>query len=90
MISKSRYNLVLLENGNIFFLKIWQYYFNFLLYRIRIKKIPKNGFTFLGYTLDIQNKIVVIRAKMLEELFKNSLINKEKAYQGHTNTYKIS
>jgi hypothetical protein len=59
--------------------KIWQYHFNFLLYRIRIKNIPlKNCFTFLGYTLDIQNKIVAIRAKMLEELFRSSLINNKK------------
>jgi len=62
-----------------FFLKIWQYHFHFLFesYGIRIKKIPNNCFTFLGYTSDVQNKIIAIRAKMLEELLRTSLINKE-------------
>ncbi len=62
-----------------FFLKIWQYHFHFLFesYGIHIKKIPSNCFTFLGYTFDVQNKIIVIRAKMLEELPRTSLINKE-------------
>jgi hypothetical protein len=78
MISKSKIQVAIVEKWKKKFLKIWQYHFNFLLYRIHIKKIPKNCFTFLGYTLDIQNKIVAIQAKMLEELFRSSLINKKK------------
>jgi hypothetical protein len=62
-----------------FFLKIWQYHFHFLFqsYGIRIKKIPNNCFTFLGYTFDVQNKIIAIQAKILKELPETSLINKE-------------
>jgi hypothetical protein len=81
MISKSKIQLAIVEKWKKKILKIWQYHFNFVLYRICIKKIPKNCFTLLGYTLDIQNKIVTIRAKMLEELSRSNLINKEKAYQ---------
>jgi hypothetical protein len=42
-----------------------------------IKKIPNNCFTFLGYTFDVQNKIIPIQTKMLEELLEINLINKE-------------
>nr|AND49579.1 putative maturase [Sphagnum cuspidatum] len=67
------------EKLKYLFLKIWQYHFHFLFesYGIRIKKIPNNCFTFLGYTFDVQNKIIAIRAKMLEKLPETSLINKE-------------
>nr|AND48174.1 putative maturase [Flatbergium novo-caledoniae] len=67
------------EKWKYFFFKIWQYHFHFLFesYGIRIKKIPKNCFHFLGYTFDVQNKIIVVRAKMLDELLGTSLINKE-------------
>nr|AND48499.1 putative maturase [Flatbergium sericeum] len=67
------------EKWKYLFLKIWQYHFHFLFesYGIRIKKIPNNCFPFLGYTFDVQNKIIAVRAKMLDELPGTSLINKE-------------
>nr|CFQ34546.1 maturase K [Oedipodium griffithianum] len=69
----------LAENWKFFFFKFWQYYFHFSFkpYRIRIKKISKNCFFFLGYIFGIQTKITMIRTKMLDDLPKTSLVNKE-------------
>jgi hypothetical protein len=72
-----------------FFLKIWQYHSHFLFesYGICTKKITNNFFIFLGYTFDVQNKIIPIQTKMLEELFETSLINKKLCYISWLNQF---
>nr|CFQ34612.1 maturase K [Diphyscium foliosum] len=69
----------LAEKWKFFLFKFWQYYFSYLLgpSKINIKKISKNCFSFLGYLFSIRTKIIVIRTKMLDDLPKINIINKE-------------
>nr|CFQ34574.1 maturase K [Dawsonia sp. B883] len=69
----------LAEKWKFFFFNFFKYYFHFLVkpYRISIKKIEKNCFSFLGYVFSIETKTTMIRIKILNNLFKNNLANKE-------------
>nr|CFQ34597.1 maturase K [Tetrodontium brownianum] len=75
-IKSSKY---LAEKWKFFFWKFWQYYFHFSFepYKIRIKKISKSCFPFLGYIFGIRTKTSIIRTKMLDDLPKSSFANKE-------------
>nr|WGO00101.1 maturase K [Schistostega pennata]CFQ34777.1 maturase K [Schistostega pennata] len=69
----------LAEIWSFFFFKFWYYYFNysFKFSRIKIKKLSKNGFSFLGYLFSIKTKNIVIETKMLYNLKKSYIIKKE-------------
>lgn len=69
----------LAEKWKFFFFKFLKYYLHFLIkpYRISIKKVSKNCFSFLGYIFSIETKTIMIRTKMLNDLFKNNLANKK-------------
>lgn len=69
----------LAENWSFFFFKFWYYYFYYSLkpFRINIKKISKNCFSFLGYLFGIQTKNIVVETKMLYNLKKSYSIKKE-------------
>nr|QWW92535.1 maturase K [Amphidium sp. 49156] len=69
----------LTEIWSFFFFKFWYYYFDysFKSFRINIKILSKNCFSFLGYLFSIQTKNIVIKTKMLYNLKKNYIIKKE-------------
>nr|AMD62012.1 maturase K [Tetraplodon fuegianus] len=69
----------LAEKLSFFFFKFWYYYFHYLFksYRISIEKISKSYFSFLGYFFSIQIKKVLIETKMLRDLKKIHIIQKE-------------
>ena len=69
----------LTEKWKFFFFKFWQYHFHFFFkqYRIRIKKTFKTDFSFLGYIFGIQTRITRVQTKMLNDLPKTNLVNKE-------------
>nr|YP_009193410.1 maturase [Takakia lepidozioides] len=69
----------LAEKWKIYFFKIWQYRFHFLFEsrRIRIKRLSKNCFPFLGYTFGVRKKITMVQTKMLEDLPITSFVNKQ-------------
>ena len=69
----------LAEIWNLFFFQLWYYYFfySFKTFRINIKKLSKNSFSFLGYLFSMQTKNILVKTKMLHNLKKNSIIKKE-------------
>nr|BCX55365.1 maturase K [Scopelophila cataractae] len=69
----------LAEILSLFFFKFWYYYFNysFKVSRIRIKKLSKNCFSFLGYLFSIQTKNIIVEIKMLHNLKKSYIVKKE-------------
>nr|CFQ34632.1 maturase K [Timmia megapolitana subsp. bavarica] len=69
----------LAEKWNFFFYKFWYYYFHYLLKpsRIKIKKIYKNCFSFLGYLFGIQKRSLIIETKTLYYLKKKYIIKQE-------------
>nr|CFQ34800.1 maturase K [Timmiella sp. B968] len=69
----------LAEKWSFFFFKFWYYYFHYLFkpFRLKIKKISKNCFSFLGYLFGIQTKSIVIESKMLHNLKKRYIKKKE-------------
>nr|WGO00053.1 maturase K [Blindia acuta]CFQ34746.1 maturase K [Blindia acuta] len=69
----------LTENWSFFFFKFWYYYFyySFKPFRIKIKKLSKNCFSFLGYFFSIQTKNILVNTKMLHNLKKNYIIKNE-------------
>lgn len=64
---------------SFFFFKFWYYYFNYSFspFKINIKKLSKNYFSFLGYLFGIQTKNIVVETKMLYNLKKSYIITKE-------------
>nr|BBN66385.1 maturase K [Austrocedrus chilensis] len=54
----------------------WQYYFHlwFQPYRIRGLELSKTSFSFLGFFLHVKMRLLVVRAKMLDDLFITDLI----------------
>nr|CDK13026.1 maturase K [Bucklandiella depressa] len=71
----------LTENLSFFFSKFWYYYFyySFNPFKIKTKKLSKNGFSFLGYLFSIQTKNILVEIKRLSNL-KKSYILKKKLY----------
>nr|WGO00099.1 maturase K [Saelania glaucescens] len=69
----------LTENLSFFFFKFWYYYFSYSFkpFRIKIKKLSKTCFSFLGYLFSIQTKNILVSTKMLQNLKKNYIIKKE-------------
>lgn len=69
----------LAEIWSFFFFQLWYYYFSysFTPFRINIKKLSKNCFSFLGYLFSIQTKDIIVKTKMLHHLRKNYIIKKE-------------
>nr|QYB21073.1 maturase K [Austrotaxus spicata] len=57
----------------------WKYYFHLWSqpYRVCIRELSKNYFSFLGYFLSFQMKTFVVRTKMLDNLFITDLITNE-------------
>nr|APF29967.1 maturase K [Ptychomitrium gardneri]CDK13022.1 maturase K [Ptychomitrium gardneri] len=69
----------LTKNLSFFFFKFWYYcfYYSCKPFRIKIKKLFKNCFSFLGYLFSIQTKKSLVSTKMLHNLKKNHIIKKE-------------
>nr|WGO00093.1 maturase K [Hymenoloma crispulum] len=69
----------LAEKWSFFFFQFWYYYFYYLFnpFRIKIKKIFKNCFSFLGYFFGIKTKSIVVETKMLHNLKKKYITKKE-------------
>nr|CFQ34712.1 maturase K [Drummondia prorepens] len=69
----------LAEKWSFFFFQFWYYYFYYLFNpsRIKIKKISKNCFSFLGYLFGIKTKSIVVETKMLHNLKKKYITKKE-------------
>lgn len=69
----------LLEILSFLFFKFWYYYFNYSFnpFRIKIKKVSKNCFFFLGYFFNIQTKNIVVETKILHNLTKRYILKKE-------------
>lgn len=69
----------LVHKWKSYIIRFWQYYFHcwFRPYRICIKKSSKDCLPFLGYTLGIRPRIIVVQAKMINDLPLTSLITKE-------------
>nr|CFQ34905.1 maturase K [Aulacomnium androgynum] len=69
----------LAEKWSFFLYQFWHYYFYHLFgpFRINIKKISKNCFSFLGYLFGIQIKKVLVSTKMLDDSKKAYIIKKE-------------
>nr|YP_009555449.1 maturase K [Dendrolycopodium obscurum]AZU95303.1 maturase K [Dendrolycopodium obscurum] len=69
----------LVHKWKSYIIRFWQYYFHcwFRPYRIRIKKSSKDCLPFLGYTLGIRPRIIVVQTKMINDLPLTSLITKE-------------
>nr|WGO00051.1 maturase K [Archidium alternifolium] len=67
------------EIWRFFFFQFWYYYFShsFKPFRINIKKLSKNSFSFLGYLFSIQIKDFIVKTKMLHNLKKSYIIKKE-------------
>ena len=69
----------LAEIWSFFFFKFWYYYFYHSLkpFRINIKKLSKNCFSFLGYFFSIKKKTIAVETKILYNLKRNYIIKKE-------------
>ena len=57
----------------------WQYYFHlwFQPYRICILELPKMSFSWVGFFMQVKMRPLVVRAKMLDDLFITDLITNE-------------
>nr|CFQ34821.1 maturase K [Splachnum ampullaceum] len=69
----------LAKKWSFFLFKFWYYYFHYLFkfYRINLEKTSKSYFSFLGYFFSIQIKKVLIKTKMLSNLKKEYITQKE-------------
>lgn len=70
---------ILIHKWKYYFIIFWQYYFHswFRPYRICIRKSSKDCLPFLGYILGFRPRIIVVQAKVINDLLITSFIMKE-------------
>nr|BAN16362.1 maturase K [Leucobryum scaberulum]BAN16373.1 maturase K [Leucobryum scabrum]BAN16363.1 maturase K [Leucobryum scaberulum]BAN16365.1 maturase K [Leucobryum scaberulum]BAN16374.1 maturase K [Leucobryum scabrum] len=72
----------LVEIWNFFFFQFWYHHFSysFKSFRMNIKKLSKNCFSFLGYLFSMQTKNILVETKMLHNNLKKDYIIKKELY----------